>query len=162
MLPYKPHPLIDRKLQSSEFPHRIHVSKYSSKGSSSHIHLKKWLFTQTHEVLANRNATVLDFFYHQVSHALATPPCQWYCCVNRQWKTSRRVVSKSGTRWALLMHSPAVRRKNKWVLRLTTRLCTACCQLSVGVYFSLHACEQDLISSSCELCIKICEQQFGN
>lgn len=55
----------DRKLQASEFPHKIHVSKYSSKSSGSHIHLKKWLFSLTHEELASRNTAVMECFYHQ-------------------------------------------------------------------------------------------------
>lgn len=55
----------DRKLEPSEFPHKVHVSKYSSKSGGSHIFLKKWLFSLTHEVLACRNSLVMDYFYYQ-------------------------------------------------------------------------------------------------
>ena len=58
----------DRKLEEKEFPHKLYVEKYSGKDSaSSHIVLRKWLFTHTHEVLANSQPAALDLFFQQVS-----------------------------------------------------------------------------------------------
>jgi len=50
------------------------VDKYSGKDSgSSHIVLRKWLFTHTHEVLAASEPTTLDLFFQQVGWSREGP-----------------------------------------------------------------------------------------
>lgn len=55
----------DRKLQSTEFPHQLNVHKHSS--GDSCIYLRKWLFSKAHEVAADTDSAVLNFFYNQAA-----------------------------------------------------------------------------------------------
>ena len=60
--------MADRKLEKNEFPHKLYVEKYSGKdGGGCHMTLRKWLFTHTHEVVANSDPMTLDLFYQQVN-----------------------------------------------------------------------------------------------
>lgn len=54
----------ERKLQPSEIPHSIYIKNYSSTAKTC-LTMKKWLFSQTQEVLASEDKITQNLFYWQ-------------------------------------------------------------------------------------------------